>query len=82
MKNLNEIKEFLKNSKKEPMVILKNSRFKTIEVVRVDDKTIHAIMDYEDIVKASHIINHTIIHFLEWYENGKVIEVIVARKED
>lgn len=82
MKTLKEIKEFLKNSKKEPMVILKNSQFKTIEVVRVDDKTMYTIMDYENIVKESHIINHTIIHFLEWYENGKAIEVIIARKED
>lgn len=71
MKNLEEIKEFLKNSKKEPMLILKNSRFKTVEVVRADDKTMCTIMNYENIVKASHIINHTIIHFLEWYENQK-----------
>ena len=37
---------------------------------------------YKSIYKAIDIVNDTIIYPIKWYENGKAIEIIVARKED
>lgn len=79
MKTLKEIKEYLKSLEKEEITSKRGNKY---EVAKVEEKILNKLFEYKSIHKAMHIVNDTIIYPIKWYENGKAIEIIVARKED
>lgn len=79
MKTLKQIKEYLKSLEKEEIISKRGNKY---EFVRIEEKTLNKLCEYKSIYKTIHIVNDTIFYPIKWYENGKLIEVIVARKED
>ena len=79
MKTLKEIKNYLKSLEKEEITSKRGDKY---EVAKIEEKILNELFEYKSIHKAIHIVNDTIIYPIKWYENGKAIEIIVARKED
>lgn len=79
MKTLKEIKEYLKSLEKEEITSKRGNKY---EFVRIEEKILNKLFEYKSMHKAIHIVNDTIIYPIKWYENGKAIEIIVARKEN
>lgn len=79
MKTLKEIKNYLKSLEKEEIISKRGNKY---EIVRIEEKILNKLFEYKSIHKAIHIVNDTIIYPIKWHENGKVIEIIVVRKED
>lgn len=79
MKTLKEIKEYLKNLEKEEITSKRGNKY---EIVRVDEKLMHKLFAYKSINLGIHKVNDIIMYPIKWHENGKVIEIIVVRKED
>ena len=79
MKTLKEIKNYLKSLEKEEIISKRGNKY---EFVRIEERLMHKLFAYKSINVGIHIVNDVVMYPIKWYENGKVIEIIVVRKED
>ena len=79
MKTLKEIKNYLKSLEKEEITSKRENKY---EVVRIEIKLMHKLFAYKSINIGIHKINGIVMYPIKWHENGKTIEIIVARKEN
>lgn len=78
MKTLKEIKNYLKNLEKEEITSKRGNKY---EIVRIEERLMHKLFAFKSINVGIHKVNDIITYPIKWRENGKTIEIIIARKE-